>query len=137
MIKSWPQNVIVSTSWTEVQTFSMNFPWMLWFSKKFPWVFEIFPDFSNFPLIFQAFPECCESWVFPQKFCNKISTFQRFFRVLNYIKTNIKQYTNKKDFAYRPSTDILNKHISLTLKQKHLERKCLKEKIKQWLKINI
>ena len=32
-------------------------------SEKFPWVFQIFPDFSNFPnfsLIFQVLPECCE-----------------------------------------------------------------------------
>ena len=44
--------------------------------KIFPWVF---PDFSNFPLIFQVFPECCKSWVFPQTYCIKIPTFQGFF----------------------------------------------------------
>lgn len=40
-------------------------------------------------------------------------------------------------FKYRPSVDILNKHIVLTLKKKVLQRKYFREKIKPWLKKKI
>ena len=111
--------------------------------KIFPWVF---PDFSNFPLIFQVFPECCKSWVFPQTYCIKIPTFQGFFldhnERLKLYKGKQKRYKWKKLspvfllWIQTITINILNKQISLTLKQKQLQRKCFKEKIKRWLKIN-